>query len=405
MMHRNARRRSASSSAAGFTLIEALVAFAITALVIVGVLEMFNLQNKIAVAQRHVTDMQQSIRVAQYDMVRLARMAGRGGLPTRQPAQALPDGLGVAIQPDAAANTHLIAGDTSSPKILEGTDVLRLRGVFSTPIYQVAYAVPASFQLTDPLTPGAPDPRTATGGTIEICSRSHSGVPQDLAPLNALIQEAATDATKARPEALVLVSPLADTVYAVVELDPVGSTQVVTSCASGSGVTLRFKSDPAEQRVASYRALSPAPVGENMHSALTKVGYVGVLEEYRFFIREEWRAGAGTSQLSPILTRARFFPGTDEPYAANTAELEVDVADDIIDFQVAMGIDADANGVVVEDPADRDNDEWMGNGAGDVPLATSTTRATRTTGSTAPTWSTARSRGSSAAGCSRPSSI
>lgn len=359
------RRRSRR---AGFTLVEALVAITISLMVIVGVLEMFDLQNKIAVSQRHITDMQQSIRVGQYDMVRMARMAGRGGLPTRQPAQALPDGLGVAVRTNTPADTNLIAGDTSSPKILEGTDQLVLRGVFSSPIYQIAYATPASYQLTDPTNPAAPDPRTATGGAVEVCSRSHSGVPQDLAPLRTLLQEAAADATKARPEALVLVSPLADTVYAVVELDPVASTEAVAGCTSGSGVTLRFKSDPAQQRVASYRALSPAPAGENMPSAMTKVGYVGVLEEYRFYIREEWMVGENTSQLSPVLTRARFFPGTDEPYGGDTAELQVDVADNIMDFQVAMGIDANADGTVVEDVANPDNDEWMGNDPGDAAL-------------------------------------
>jgi type II secretory pathway pseudopilin PulG len=366
MRQRNFARRRAHQ--AGFTLIEALVAIAVTVMVIVGVLEMFDLQNKVAVAQRHVTEMQQSIRVGQYDMVRLARMAGRGGLPTRQAAQALPDGIGMAVRPDTPANTHLIAGDTDSPKILEGTDQLVLRGVFSSPIYQIAYAIPASYQLTDPANPGAPDPRTATGGAIEVCSRSHSGVPQDLTPLTTIIQEAAADATKARPEALVLVSPLADTVYAVVELDPVASTEAVAGCASGSGVTLRFKSDPAQQRVASYRALSAAPAGENMHSGLTKVGWVGVLEEYRFYIREEWMAGENTSQLAPVLTRARFFPGTDEPYSGNAAELQVDLADNIIDFQVAMGIDADADGTVVENVADAANDEWMGNDPADAAL-------------------------------------
>jgi hypothetical protein len=186
--------------------------------------------------------------------------------------------------------------------------------------------------------------------------------------LTTIIQEAAADATKARPEALVLVSPLADTVYAVVELDPVASTEAVAGCASGSGVTLRFKSDPAQQRVASYRALSAAPAGENMHSGLTKVGWVGVLEEYRFYIREEWMAAENTSQLAPVLTRARFFPGTDDPYSGNTAELQVDLADNIIDFQVAMGIDADADGSVVENVADAANDEWMGNDPADAAL-------------------------------------
>src|ERR1700761_3682997 len=73
------RRRTAGER--GFTVLEMTVALFITAEVIVAGLALFDFHNKLARVQTQVTDMQQSLRVAQYDIVRLARMAGRGGLP------------------------------------------------------------------------------------------------------------------------------------------------------------------------------------------------------------------------------------------------------------------------------------------------------------------------------------
>src|ERR1700719_3211601 len=65
----------------GFSLLEVVVATMITVEVILAALALFDFHNKLARVQGQVTDMQQSLRVAQYDMVRFAREAGRGGFP------------------------------------------------------------------------------------------------------------------------------------------------------------------------------------------------------------------------------------------------------------------------------------------------------------------------------------
>src|SRR5215207_11467932 len=67
---------------AGFSLIEMLVTLVVTALLVVGILGVFDFNNKVAHVQTQVSDMQQSLRVAQYEMVRYVRMAGRGGVPS-----------------------------------------------------------------------------------------------------------------------------------------------------------------------------------------------------------------------------------------------------------------------------------------------------------------------------------
>src|SRR5215203_7019682 len=122
----------------GFTLIELIVALGVTTIVMLGILFLFDFNNKLTRVQTNVADMQQSLRIAQYDMVRMVRMAGRGGLNALQ---------GIVIDRDVEDGTHLIDGDDDSPEVLEGTDVLTLRGVFTTPVYQISYTTPASFQL------------------------------------------------------------------------------------------------------------------------------------------------------------------------------------------------------------------------------------------------------------------
>ena len=67
---------------AGFTLIELLVSLAVTAVLILGVLATFDFSARMNKVQLNVADMQQSLRIAQNEVVKLSRMTGRGSLPT-----------------------------------------------------------------------------------------------------------------------------------------------------------------------------------------------------------------------------------------------------------------------------------------------------------------------------------
>jgi len=334
------RAQAVRSGQRGFTLIELAVALGVTVVVMLGILFLFDFNNKLARVQTNVADMQQSLRVAQYDMVRMARMAGRGGLTLNQ---------GIAITTaDEKDNAYLIPGDATSPKVLAGTDVLTLRGVFTTPVFQVAY--------TNPL----PTPATATGGLVEICKLSPTGQVQDLDSIQDQL---------GRAEGVILVSPLDDRFYKVVELDPAQtSTDTLTCPKTGpapGGITLAFTA------VSGYDSLSAPPA--NAQLALQKVGYVGILEEYRFYVREDHAvSGSPESLLKPVLSRARFFPGTEDPYVGPTATatdrdaiLSQDIADGIMDLQIAMGFDTDNDGRITENLADLDADEWFGNSPGD----------------------------------------
>ncbi|MGE5234701.1 MAG: PilW family protein [Acidobacteriota bacterium] len=374
-----ARRRSRAQR--GFTLIELLASLIIMTEIIVAVLVLFDFNNKLTHVQTQVADMQQSLRVAQFDMVRLLRMAGRGGLP----ATPLPQSVAVAVRKTTNSTTNIaLGGSSTTSRVLKDTDVLTLRGVFSTPIYQVNYTSIWSLALYDAANNVTTDPTQAAAGMIEICNVASSGVPQDgtydssgnptgyLKGLRDLI-------TAARPEALVLTSPLDDSIYAVVEFDPTPSAPLTTSATSTNcppadpsdathGVRLAFKvgNTAGTLRRDKYRGLYPGASG--LPSGLSRAAYLGIVEEYRYYVRQEFEvAGDSSSESAPRLARARFYPNTEEAYADDDQNLRLDLADDITDLQVALGIDTLKAGVfdgIIDDSNDA-NDEWLYNAAAD----------------------------------------
>jgi type II secretory pathway pseudopilin PulG len=329
---------------AGFTLVELLVSLGVTVILLLGVLALFDFNNRIARVQTHVADMQQSLRVAQYDMVRLVRMAGRGGLPASEPAglapRHLPTGVAVAVRDDVPAATFMLPAAPTTTRILAGTDVLTVRGVISAPLYQINTTAIGALAY-------APDDQNPTDGTLIIQDHSPTGVPQTLQPL-----KDALDAN--RPEALLLVSPLDDASFAVVELVPAGS-----SVADGQA-TLNFRVTGS----AESNAMGLLSSGGRFPPGL-RVAYAGILEEYRYYVREEHVEPANlASDLAPKLSRARFLPGTEIVYAGDNANAAVDVADNIMDLQVALGVDLDGNGLIED--LGTSADEWLFNHEDDM---------------------------------------
>jgi hypothetical protein len=70
--------------------------------------------------------------------------------------------------------------------------------------------------------------------------------------------------------------------------------------------------------------------------------FVCALEEYRYYVRENFSVPADpASKMIPRLSRARMIPGTETPFGDDAANLSLDLAEEIIDLQVALGIDTD----------------------------------------------------------------
>jgi hypothetical protein len=366
----------------GFTLIEMLVALFVTVELILAVLLLFDFSNKLTRVQTNVTDMQQSLRVAQYDTVRFIRMLRRGGLPlgpmtagaADANAAATLNGIGLAVRDNAVAGA-LIAG-AGSPTVVTGSDVLIIRGAFSNPVYQVDSGDPNSLKVN--FVGGLAGTGTVTiPATVPSGGSGIVGIPQHLDALIAAVNSGT-------PEALLLVSPVNDSLYAVVELDPDPTKSNVKTPATG--VTIAFKW-MGGTRTNNYNALSP---GGTYPPALTTVNNVSIVEEYRVYVRSVSNnppaaaasAADKAAALNPKLSRARVFPNSDDAYgsgtpAANAPSYSTDVADDVTDLQVALGFDSTLGAglmrqkilstVGIDDTGDN-NDDWLFNSPADIPI-------------------------------------
>lgn len=317
------------------------------------VLAMLQLHTGVAKVQTQVSDTQQAARIAQDQLTRILRMTGRGGLPSLlQPApladppfsgRVLPAGAAIQIQNNVAEGTTI--GGEDGPLVIEGTDILTMRGVFTTPVYQVD---PTGFDLS--------------GRTVTLNHLSPTGVPQDLQHM----ADAVERAIGGEPEAVVLVSPLSDDLYGVVELT---GGNVVTGTVDGQTLPVRVTANfniTGGERTDGYRALSPEG---QFPPQVTSVAFLGILEEYRYYIREaQTFAIEGPVDSMPRLGRTRFFPLSDDRHPLSPSDDE-DIASGVLDLQVAMGFDTDGDGVVVEgaDATARAADEWLFNSPDDEP--------------------------------------
>jgi len=324
---------------AGFTLAELTVTLAVTVLLALSILAVFDFNNRLFRVETHITDMQQSLRSAQYKLARQLRMAGRGGLP-QDKAIAVRNNVGLA-----GTQGNILVGVGSSPLVARGTDVITLRGVMATPIYQVNYSDATVFTA----------PAGTRPGKLVLTDPGPTGVHQDLTPFQNLFASGTSDA-------LIMVSPTGDQTYAVVEIDPVASSVVINRDGAGNvlsgNATLSYVWTGGTHTDA-YQTLYNSAGG----FPLTRVAAVGILEEYRFYVRDVPQpAGAVGSATSPVLSMARVFPGSEEAYRDDAANnLSIDVADGVVDLQAALGIDTNGDGEVAGPGpgVTAANDEWQ----------------------------------------------
>ena len=369
---------------AGFSLIELLIAMVVMVEVMAAILLLFTSLSDIASVQTDVAEMQQAHRVGQRAMVEVVREAGLGGLPASVNAPpgnpgVFPDGLAIQVRNNALPDARI--GDATSDLLLEGSDVLVVRGVFSTPVY---YSAP--IDVATELVTGT----QILNKTLTLQS-DLSGVTQDLQPLEeALVQE---------PKRLLLVRDLLSTMSGYAVLETNGLAQDIAACG-GNCLEIRVTlSDAADS--AAYAELmlgnglvASAGLAVDVAGPLGTVTFprfinsVGLLDEYRFYLRPDpafdatnpdendsiGLTGINASSPTSRLSRASFRPATDALIGT-----PVDIADNLLDLQVAVGLDRSpdcppqcsniarqARGVVTDDGTE--NDEIQFNHEDDVPI-------------------------------------
>lgn len=351
---------------AGFTLVEMIVSLVVLVQVILVALLLFQFNARVTHTQTRLAEMQQSLRVGQNEMVRMLRMAGRGGLPitgATGPVAAPttpPFRLAFDVANNVTGGAREVAPNFTgtSPEALEGTDILIVRGNFSAPQYYGTGMV-----LND-------DPVDATAGTL-IINRVTPQIPvQDLADINEAIDNEV-------PEALILFSGSPGDRYVVVELNP------ASSISDEDTVTIAFNIK-GNTRANSYRELWTNDNAERFPIIDGSDLYLAILEEYRFYVRNE-SASLTPLDVRPRLSRARLMPNTGVPHGnpANLATsgpltLATDLADDIVDLQVAVAMDTpntapapggDGIDRMMFESDDGADDDWLFNSPDDDPTA------------------------------------
>lgn len=373
-----------SRSARGFTLLEALVALAVTVLVITAVLGLFDFQRRVARVESERSQMQQAVRAVHLELADAIRRTGRGGLAQNSPARSRPD-LGVAVElaTNVTGADRLVApAMADSPAAVAGTDVLTLRGILEGAIYHgfddtedATYLI-----LRDAGGTVTGDPQAARRGEVHVCAVSPAGFPQPVEALRAAVAASSE-------EAILLAGTTGDDDYAVVKLDPGSSAPTSAQCNPldpDAGVTLAFVVQGDGGRADAYHELSGAAAG--LPPTLTSVSWLGVLEEHRYYLREVREIpGDDASPLIPRLARARLYPNTGTGWgfdqAARASNVAMDIADDLLDFQVSLAFDSVQGGGALEDGSlapdgdpsfeseDGDADDWLFNGGSDDPLS------------------------------------
>ncbi len=283
----------------GASLIETLVAFGLTVAVSAAALFLFVLHQRLARAQLEAASLQQAQQAVHLELRRTLRAAGRGGLVHQLPGQAPRPELAVEVQKQVKAG-HAVGSKTAA----EGTDVLVVRGVINGPLYWVDQ------YRFDP---------AAGRGWVQVRARTAYGSAQPLETLR--------EAGDAGDDALLLVSGDVLGVHAVVPIVDVAS--------SGRGrrrrLRVEFHADASRGPLAAgYLSMSSG--GSWPAGYMSRVVRVGVLEEWRFYIRPPALDSLEGSQLA----MARLYPGSGVAWRRRSANLTQVIADGIADLEVAV---------------------------------------------------------------------
>ena len=317
-------------------------------------LALFDFSNRLTRVQTNISDMQQSLRVAQNDSVRLIRMAGRGGLPLGN----LPDGTAVAVrQQRGGRHPHRRRhhprgrprlGRADRPRGLRGADLSGQDG---------------RHRRVHPQPPGRADERhdhhrqqdahrrsrriwrrsrtRSTSSGRRPCCWSAARAPTS-GPWSSWTRRTRTSRTRAS-------SPSAFKI----------------TVGTHTSDYLKFSSAGAG-RLSAQAEEPPASSACSRSTGSTSAGSYAI-------------SGDKTSDLAPKLSRARVYPGTQAVWDDDDENWQADIADNIFDFQVALGLDTPAKdptagacaaGTIQSDDkhcgiyesADGETDDWMYNG-------------------------------------------
>jgi prepilin-type N-terminal cleavage/methylation domain-containing protein len=373
----------------GFTLVEMIVVTMLLAIAMVGLLAVFDASARINKNETDVADAQGAVRYGIYQMTRVLRMAGSGGLYVTQAVLNHNDRGLAGILPSGASydnTTGVTVTDTSGKvwPVRNGTDMIEVRGVILSPL--VAYDHQGTAGCN-----GCTGSQTLTA--LPVIGNGQIGFHLNDDPVNRP-QFAAIDAYTATASApnpmLVIVQQGIDNVHpGCSSAEPggisrypqlpynVGVITAPTSLASGSPPSFNTV-DFGGTLGPRFNVEMPSTTGLGEPArAIPTIRRAGILDDFLFFITTD--PDTDPNGLHPFLAQ-----GTRRGNAFEVVRL----AEDVEDMQVAYGIDgiitgAIDNAITVIPPVPPalnvdpnvstavDGDEWVPNVTGeDAPVDT-----------------------------------
>jgi len=346
----------------GFTLVEMIVVVFLLALAMLGILAVFDASARINKSETDVADAQGNVRFGLDQMTRVIRMAGAGGLHTRQAI--LNKGAGLAgINPTTVDYDNVAGGTTiqdlssNNHVVRPGTDMIEVRGVILSPLYgllgnscggcQGAGDVLQVEQTTGNALLGVHYNDDATNRPQFAQTISYTVTADATNPMLVLV--ASTQDQSAGCSA-----PPATPLYPL----PIYNVALMTKNASLSAGKLKLENLNFASAIAT-RFNGPDPTAAQAATNLTSLSRGGVLDDIVYFIDN---GVAGANADHPTLAQAT--------RRGDKFDV-VGIANDVEDMQIAYGIDTNGNGVdpVVSETAG--GDEWSPNVAGEAaPVST-----------------------------------
>jgi type II secretory pathway pseudopilin PulG len=124
----------------GFSVIELSVATIIFAIVVVGILGLFDTAGKFNKSQLQASELQQSLRAVLLEIERNVRMAGVGDLPVTQSVLVADPVTGTSYNNVSSGYGFLDWSGGPVHPVRPGTDVIEIRGVIRSPLFALTSA-------------------------------------------------------------------------------------------------------------------------------------------------------------------------------------------------------------------------------------------------------------------------
>lgn len=348
---------------AGFTLVEMIVVVFLLALAMLGILAVFDAGARINKSETDVADAQGAVRYSIFQMTRVIRAAGAGGLFVTQAVLNRPDTQLAGIAVGGGDYDNVTGGTVTDINgqnwdIRPGTDMIEVRGVILSPLF--------GFDLNSGCGGCTGNGALMTIDTLTADPISGQHVNNDPAQRAQFATLDAHTAGASAADPIFVIVAANDDIHPGCDPQPSYNVGIITAPTAMSGGIPSFGTiDFANAAAKEFNNENPTDPGIDA-ATIVNVRRAGVLDDILYFVSD---GVAGATARNPQLMQA-FRRGT---------KFDVEpLADDVEDMQIAYGVDVNGDDRVTRTAATtatdtdlntstQDNgDEWIPNTPGET---------------------------------------